>query len=328
MKKLIITGVIILAIIILIFIVGPLFVLEEGEQAVVIRFGEVKRTYTEAGLKFKVPFVDNVKKYPKKILAWDGDAQIIPTAEGENQFIWVDTTARWRIIDLKLFYASVGTLTEVLSRLDDIIDSSVRQVVSQNFLIEAIRSTNDIYDQIVALLAEGLVAGEEEESYRIAKGRSALAQTMLERARTGMMTTDDDGKMANQYGIELLDIVIRQIKYSDDLTESVYQRMIQERRQAAEKIRSEGLGEKEKILGDLTRDVAKIRSDAYFQSEAIKGEADAEATRIYAEAYGANDEFFQLWRSLESYKKLLPDFKKTLTTDAQYFNFLYDSSGR
>ena len=328
MKKLIVTGVVILAVIILVFIVGPFFILEEGEQAVVVRFGEIKQEYQEAGLRFKVPFVDNVKKYPKKIMAWDGDAQIIPTAEGENQFIWVDTTARWRIRDLKLFYASVGTLTEMLSRLDDAIDSSVRQVISQNLLIEAIRSTNDIYDQIIAQLEITQTAGFEEDSYRITKGRRFLARDMFDKAKAVLSATDAEGKAYNQFGIELLDIVIRQIKYSDDLTESVYQRMIQERRQAAEKIRSEGLGEKENILGKLTQDVETIRSEAYYQSEEIKGTADAEATRIYAEAYEENEGFFKLWRSLESYKKLLPNFKKTLTTDAEYFDFLYESSSR
>ena len=151
---------------------------------------------------------------------------------------------------------------------------------------------------------------------------------MFDKAKAVLSATDAEGKAYNQFGIELLDIVIRQIKYSDDLTESVYQRMIQERRQAAEKIRSEGLGEKENILGKLAQDVQTIRSEAYYQSEEIKGTADAEATRIYAEAYEENEGFFKLWRSLESYKKLLPNFKKTLTTDAEYFDFLYESSGR
>ncbi len=326
MKKLITAGVIVLAVIIIVFIVGPFYILEEGEQAVIVRFGEVIRTDTDADLKFKVPFVDTVKKFPKKILAWDGAAQIIPTTEGENQFIWVDTTARWKIIDLKLFYASVGTLTDVLSRLDDIIDSSVRQVISQNFLIEAIRNTNDIYDKIAAQLKA--TPGEDLESYLIAKGRTVLGNDMLSKAQTAMEATGTDGKEYNQYGIELLDIVIRQIKYSDDLTSSVYERMIQERRQAAEKIRSEGLGEKANILGSLTQEVDTIRSTAYNEAETIKGTADAEATRIYADAYNQNEGFFKLWRSLESYKKTLPQFKKTLTTDADYFNYLYDSSGR
>lgn len=333
MKKLVTTIVVVFIAILILLILGPFFILEEGEQAVVVRFGEIVGMHTDAGLKFKMPFVDNVVKYPKKILAWDGAAQIIPTTQPENQFVFVDTTARYRIIDLELFYKSVGTITQVLSRLDDIIDSNVRTVVSDNFLLEAIRDSNDIYDAILVDLRERKPLATEESileeatSYRITKGREALSQEMIKKARTAM--EDKEGNVIrNQYGIELIDIVVRQIKYSRDLTESVYKRMIQERNQAAEKIRSTGKGEKDNIIGKLDQDQQVILSAAYNEAEGIKGKADAEATQIYAGAYSRNQRFFQLWRSLESYKKLLPKFRKTLTTDAQYFNYLYNSEGR
>jgi membrane protease subunit HflC len=333
MRKVVVTIVVIGIAILILLIMGPFFILEEGEQAVVVRFGEIVAVHKEAGLKLKMPFVDNVVKYPKKIVAWDGAAQIIPTKQPENQFIWVDTTARWRIVDLQLFYESVGTLTGVLSRLDDIIDSSVRAVVSQNFLIEGIRNTNEIYDDILAQLrarnpfADEAAVEKDAESYRITKGRDILSKEMIDRAREAMETTEG-GTTNNQYGIELIDIVVRQIKYSDDLTESVYQRMIQERNQAAEKIRSEGKGEKDNIMGKLEQERESILSAAYNEAEEIKGSADAEATQIYAGAYNRDRGFFQLWRSLESYKKLLPRFRKTLTTDADYFNYLYNAEGR
>jgi membrane protease subunit HflC len=333
MRKLVATVVVVGIAILILLILGPFFILEEGEQAVVVRFGEIVGMHREAGLKFKMPFVDNVVKYPKKILAWDGASQIIPTKQPENQFIFVDTTARYRIIDLELFYKSVGTITQVLSRLDDIIDSTVRTVVSDNFLLEAIRDSNDIYDAILVQLrdqhplATEETLMEEANSYRITKGREALSKEMITIARAAM--EDTEGSLTrNQYGIELIDIVVRQIKYSRDLTESVYKRMIQERNQAAEKIRSTGKGEKDNILGKLDQDQQAILSAAYNEAESIKGTADAEATQIYARAYGRNQQFFQLWRSLESYKKLLPKFRKTLTTDAQYFNYLYNSEGR
>jgi membrane protease subunit HflC len=335
MKKLIVTLVIVAIAIIILLILGPFFVLEEGEQAVRVRFSRIVGIYKEAGLHYKTPLVDNIVKFPKKILAWDGAAQIIPTKQPENQFIWVDTTARWRIVDLKLFYESVGTLTQALSRLDDIIDSNVRAIVSQNFLIEGIRDSNDIYTQILAQLRERNPLADEQsilqeaESYRITKGREALSREMFQRALAAMESSVVDATEGkNVFGIELIDIVVRQIKYSDDLTESVYQRMIQERNQAAEKIRSEGRGEKNNILGKLQQEQETILSGAYNESEGIKGTADAEATQIYAQAYANNEQFFGLWRTLESYKKLLPKFRKTITTDADYFNYLYNSEGR
>jgi membrane protease subunit HflC len=327
MKKLVVTLVIIAAVIIVFFIVGPFFVIEEGEQAVRIRFGEIIRVYTEAGLKTKVPFVDNVVTFPKKILAWDGEAQIIPTKQPENQFIWVDTTARWKITDLKLFYESVGNLNQAQSRLDDIIDSSVRSTISQNFLIEAIRNTNDIYALLLETVRQRDVLGGDltvdVESLKVAKGRIELSRDIFTKARSAMV--DQAGN--NQFGIELIDIVIRQIKYSDDLTGSVYQRMIQERNQAAEKIRSEGKGEKDNILGKLAQEVQTILSQAEKEALEIKGTSDAEAAQIYANAYNQNTGFFKLWRSLESYKELLPYFKKTLSTDASYFDYLYNEKG-
>ncbi|HUV08581.1 MAG TPA: protease modulator HflC [Spirochaetia bacterium] len=334
MKKLVTILVIIGIALIVLLIMGPFFILQEGEQAVVVRFGEIVVVYGQAGLKFKTPFVENVVKYPKKILSWDGASQIIPTKQPENQFIWVDTTARWKIIDLKLFYESVGTVTQAMSRLDDIIDSNVRAIVSQNFLLEAIRNSNEIYDSILQQLKEANPLSDEKniqsvaEGYKIIKGREILSKEMLDRSRAAIGTVETSGAVTNQYGIELIDIVVRQIKYSDDLTESVYQRMIQERNQQAEKTRSVGKGEKANILGKLEQDRQTILSQAYSESETIKGTADAEATQIYARAYGRNREFFSLWRSLESYKQLLPNFKKTLSTDADYFNYLYNTQGR
>jgi membrane protease subunit HflC len=337
MKKAVTVLVVVGAIIIILLIVGPFYVVMEGEQALRIRFGQIIDAQTEAGLKIKTPFVDQVTKYPKKIVSWDGAAQIIPTKQPENQFIWVDTTARWRIVDSRLFFESVGTVNQMQSRLDDVIDSNVRSVISQNFLIDAIRNTNEIYDTIKGQLEEQRAilrdAGQEGEaelsadesvinvaSYRLTPGtgREALSQDMYRRASEAML---DDGK--NQFGIELIDVVVRQIKYSDDLTESVYQRMIQERNQAAQRTRSEGRGEKDRILGRLDRDVQEIITEAERQAEEIKGAADAEATRVYAVSYSSSPEFFRLWRSLESYKKLLPTFDKTMTTDAQYFDYLY-----
>jgi len=152
----------------------------------------------------------------------------------------------------------------------------------------------------------------------IAKGRSVLSDEMLVEAK----------KITPQYGITLIDIVIRQIKYSEDLTESVYNRMIKERNQIAQAFRSDGEGKKAVWIGKMEKERRSLLSGAYKEAERIKGESDAKAAAIYAEAYRKNPEFYSFWKSLESYRKMLPKFKKTLTTDPDYFNYLYDFRGR
>jgi len=329
MRKTVITIVIIFVVVLLFFILGPLFTIEEGEQAVVVRFGRIVSVYTEAGLKIKMPMVDKVQRYPKKVLSWDGEAQRLPTEE--NQFIWVDATARWRIIDPKLFYESVGTVTQAHSRLDDVIDSEVRKIVSRNSLREAVRNSNvinEIERQDVYRTSTATETGEEDTisiavftdtRYEdINKGRNELSDEMLAEASI----------IAPQYGIEFIDIIIRQIKYSDDLTESVYNRMIKERNQIAQAFRSDGEGKRAEWLGKMDRELDAIQSEAYRKSEEIRGKADAEAAAIYAGTYNKNPEFYNFWKAVESYRKMLPKFKKTLTTDPDYFRYLYDIRGR
>ena len=354
MKKVIVVLVVIGVIGILIAMAGPFYILEEGYQSIVIRFGKIVDVQKEAGFKFKMPVIDNVVKYPTKILAWDGNPQEIPSREPESQFIVVDTTARWRIVDPELFYRSVQTEDSAQSRLDDVIESSVKNVISGNFLIEALRSTNAIYnlleeiteeiihiteevetdelvetdvpteiDELVISLEAALSDPEGIDALRIEKGREILSEAMLEVAREKMV----DGEI-NKFGIELIDVIIRQIKYSDDLTQSVYSRMIQERNQLAQRKRSIGEGEKIRILSQLEADVEIAISKAYEEAEEIKGDADAEATRIYADAYNEDPDFFKFWRTIESYKRTMPNFIVTLSTDAEYFNYLYDMFGR
>lgn len=327
MNKLIRNTVIILVIVIIIFAAGPFFVLYEGEQAVVTRFGAVVDSETEAGLKFKMPFVDTVVKYPKKLMSWDGDAQRIPTAE--NQFIWVDATARWKIVDPLKFYESVTTLEQAYARMDDVIDSSVRTVISENLLREAVRNSNYIND----LEPEEAIVMEDEESSDALRNLSTVTENTQELIEKGREELSDE-MYANtklivpQYGIELKDIIIRQIQYSDDLTQSVFNRMMKERNQVAQAFRSFGEGQKAEWLGKLDNDKRSILSEAYEKSENIKGKADAEATSIYSESYKVDPEFFEFWRSIESYRKILPNFNKTLTTDMEYFDYLYEQNGR
>lgn len=327
MKKLVTVLVIVTLVLIVFFVLGPFYVLEEGQQAVVTRFGAIVSVQTNAGLKFKSPMVDNVVKYSKKMLSWDGAAQRIPTSE--NMFIWVDTTARWRISDPQKFYEAVTTMEQAYGRLDEVIDSSVRTVIADNKLEEAVRNS-DVINEIARPLQVSEVEGEAtdlenlasltsiQENYpRIQKGRNELSKEMFDAAAA----------ITPQYGIELQDIIIRQIRYSDDLTQSVYDRMIKQRNQIAEAYRSFGQGKKAEWLGKLDNEKRTILSQAYQSSEEIKGAADAQATVIYANAYKADAEFFDFWRSMESYKKTLPTFNKTLATDMDYFRYLYSPTG-
>jgi membrane protease subunit HflC len=322
MKKLITTLVIILIVLVVFVLLGPFFIVQEGEVAVVTRFGRIENTYMDAGLKFKVPVVDNVVKYPKKIMSWDGDAQRIPTKE--NQFIWVDTTARWRITDPALFYQSVNTMPNAILRLNDVIDSTIRTVISENYLNEAVRNSNKINILRVEEQVQNVENLEDAEQLRnltrtetqqesISIGREGLSQQMLTMA----------SRFTQEFGIEVIDIVIRQIRYSDDLTQSVYQRMIKERNQIAEAYRSYGQGQLARWVGKTDNDKRSILSQAYAESERIKGIADARATKIYAEAYEQDTEFFTLWRTLESYKKTIPNINKVFSTDMDYFTILY-----
>ena len=334
-KKLttIVLTVIVLSVILI--MMGPFYILEEGQQAVVIRFGKIVDSEQDAGLKFKMPFVDNVVKYSDKILDWDGEAQRIPTKE--NLFIWVDTTARWKISDPAKFYASVTSYESAYGRLDEVIDSSVRTIVSKNFLREAVRNSNlineeDKEQEIPVKTAEATGEDTMQQELRdlasfseskatfenIEKGRLKLSNEIFDAAK----------KITPEYGIELIDIIIRQIRYSDDLTESVYNRMIKDRNQIAQAYRSFGEGKKAEWLGRLENEQKSVLSGAYKTSEEIKGKADAEATRIYSDSYSKDRDFFEFWRSIESYKKTLPKFSKTLTTDLDYFKYLNEKSPR
>ncbi|MDR2247374.1 MAG: protease modulator HflC [Treponema sp.] len=313
-------------IIIGILVAGPLYIIDEGEQAVVVRMGALVDVVTQAGLHIKVPFIDTIVRYPKRIMAWDGEQKSMPTRE--KQYIWVDVTARWKIADPKKFYESISTINAAYSKLAEVIDSEVRTVVAENYLRESVRNSNFIMErpetpdslgigdtidleQIPTLIQNG---GYEP----ILRGRRQLAEEVLERSR----------RMVPEYGIELIDVVTRQIRYSDELTQSVYARMIKERNQIAQAFRSDGEGKKAEWLGKTENERRSILSAAYEKAETIRGAADAAAAGIYAEAYSRDRAFFDFWRAVESYRATLPNFSKTLSTDLDYFRYLYDPSGR
>jgi membrane protease subunit HflC len=312
---------------ILVAFMGPFYIVPEGEQAIVTRFGKIVKAETDAGLKFRVPFVDNVSRYSKRILSWDGDPKRLPTSE--NQFIWVDTTARWIISDPAKFYESVTSMNQAYARLDDVIDSAVRTIIAQNPLAESVRSTDQIRKSSVKTQAAQVITDEEGNGpnfsittgtnfSKIKKGRQIISDQIQTRAKI----------LTPEYGIKLIDVVIRQIRYSDDLTQSVYARMITERNQIAQAYRSYGEGQKAEWMGKLEREQKSILSGAYAKSQEIKGRADAISTKIYGDEYGRNPDFYNFWKSMESYSTTLPSLNKTLTTDMDYFKYLDNSTGR
>lgn len=317
------TTIIVIAVLAVIFLLlGPFYILQEGEQAVVTRFGKIVNTSEDAGLKFKVPVVDNVLVYPKKVLSWDGEAQRIPTKE--NQFIWVDTTARWVISDPAKYYETVKTLPNGTSKLNDILDSTIRTVISENYLNEAVRNTNKINNVTVEEQVTKVDTVEDAERLRnLTKTSSTQEEIQIGREGLSQKMYEIANQFTDAYGIDLIDIIIRQIRYSDDLTQSVYQRMIKERNQIAEAYRSYGKGQLAQWQGKTESEQKNIISTAYAKGETIKGVADAEATEIYADAYEEDPYFFRLWRTLESYKKTLPTMNKVLSTDMKYFNMMY-----
>ncbi|MDR2149486.1 MAG: protease modulator HflC [Spirochaetaceae bacterium] len=327
MKKLITVGVIVVVAIIVILLIGPFYVIDEGEQAVIVQMGRIVDVVTKAGLHLRTPFIDDVVRYPKRIMAWDGEQKSMPTRE--KQYIWVDITARWRIADPQKFYESISTIEGAYAKLGDVIDSEVRTVVAENYLREIVRNSNIIMERPQTAEALGISADfddsqissiiQQSSSYEpISRGRRQLAEEILARSR----------RLVPEYGIELIDVVARQIRYSDELTESVYARMIKERNQIAQAFRSDGEGKKAEWMGKMDNERRSILSAAYERSEIIRGNADAEATRIYAESYSQDRGFFEFWRALESYRNTLPAFEKTLSTNMDYFKYLYSPQGR
>ena len=322
MKKFIGWLITIVILLVLFLAAGPLFIVNEGSQVVVTRFSKIVNSHTDAGLHFKVPFLDHVIEYPKLILSLDGDEQRIPTKE--NQYIIVDTTSRWRITDPEAFYKNFQTLTNSYNKLSDIIDSSCRTVITQNKMSEIVRSSNLINESKIeedtdedTIEINNLVNADTTNEV-VTKGRSELCKQMAEKARAEIAG----------YGIELIDIVPRQVKYSEELNESVYNSMIKDRNQVAQAYRSLGEGKKAEWLGRLENDKRRIASEAYSKSEEIKGNADAQAAAIYAAAYNKDPEFYTFWKSMESYKNNLKDYPATLSTKLDYFDYLYSADGK
>jgi len=289
------------------------YTVDESQQAIVVQFGEPKGdVISEPGLKAKLPWQD-VRYFDKRLLVWDGDVTQIPTLGRE--FILVDTTARWLITDPLLFLTSVRDEAGARTRLDDIIDSVVRDMVSSTELEEIVRSRDwevDMDDLDDPTLAERSDVNLDEQPQL---GRELLEAEILERARDSMPTL----------GIKLDDVRIKRVNYIESVRRQVESRMIAERQSIAERFRSEGRGRSQEILGNMERELRRIRSEAGREAEEIRGNADAEATRIYGQAFGADPEFYSFFRTLESYRALGGNSTLMLRSDSDFFRYLEQS---
>jgi len=296
---------IIFALLGLIVLSSSIYTVNEMEQVVITQFGRpVGGAITEPGLHFKIPFIQRANYFEKRLLEWDGEANQIPTKD--KKYIWVDTFARWKIVDPLRFLQSVGDEDGAQARLDDIIDAAVRDAVTSHLLIEVVRNSNR-----PLITEEGEL--REEVAVKIFEGREKICETILKNA----------SQIMPQYGIKLVDVRIKRINYIEDVRRKVYERMISERKRIAERYRSEGQGKVAEIQGEKEKELKRITSEAYRKAQEIMGKADAEATKIYAQAYNRDPEFYSFLRTLESYRKTLKG--KTmiiLTTKSDYLKYL------
>ena len=321
----IVAPLIMLVVLVLLIAGGTFYRVDETELVVVTQFGEpVRGPITTPGLQLKVPFIQTVRRFDKRVLEWDGLPGQIPTLD--KRFIVLDTTARWRIADPLRFLQSVGDERSAQSRLDDLVNSAARDVVSSHLLIQTVRTfARELPSEE---LDEG---GEEQRAAAVMRpetavlptaqdvapeerlGRDKLTQLMVKRAQENLPNL----------GIELIDMRIKSINYVREVEQRVYERMISERRRIAARFRSEGDGASAKIRGEKERELDRIRSEAYRKAQETIGKADAEAARIYAEAYSQDPEFYAFYQTLEAYKQTLQkNSSLLLTTGSDFYRYL------
>ncbi|PID98679.1 HflC protein [Candidatus Saccharibacteria bacterium] len=295
----------------IIMIYDGFFILEEGRQAVITQFGRpVGDPVTRAGAHFKVPFIQKIQLFEKKILVWDGDPNQIPT--NDKTYIYLDTTARWRIADALKFLQAVHNQQRAQSLLSDIIDGTVRDMVNKNDLIEIIRSSDWSTDTMSAGTSQATIGVKPKN------GRDKITRQIREIA----------ARVTPQYGIELIDVMIKRVNYIESVRLKVYDRMISERKRIAAEKRSLGEGEKAKILGKVERTLQEITSDANKEALEIRGKADAEATNIYGAAYSLDPDFYAFQQTLESYRRVVgKNSSLVLSADSDLYKYLQSVRG-
>lgn len=297
----------------LLIVSGVFYRVHEVDQVIITQFGRpIGDPISDAGLHFKIPLIQEVNRFEKRILEWDGRPHEMPTKD--KLYIIVDTFARWRIKDATQYFLRLRDERSALSRLDDILGSETRNAIARHELIEVIRSTKDREAYLDPTLET--VSGDIGRLYPIERGRTLIEQDILSEAAP---------KLA-EFGIDLLDIRFKRINYNESVQERIYSRMISERQQIAQRFRSEGAGEAARIDGRRERDLQEIESEAFKQVQIVRGRADATATEIYAEAYNQSPtaaEFYAFIKTLETYETILKkDTTLILTTDSDVYKYL------
>ncbi|MBK7727468.1 MAG: protease modulator HflC [Gammaproteobacteria bacterium] len=304
------------ALILLMVVSSAAFVVDQREQGIIVQFGEpVGEVASEPGLHWKAPFIQEVRYFDKRLLVWDGSVSQIPTLGRE--FVLVDTTARWRIVDPLQFLRSVRDENGARTRLDDIIDSMTRDIISGTNLEEIVRSRDWSVD-IKAIEDESMVREDVDLLGKPKKGRALLEKEILAAASERMP----------EMGIELVDVRLKRINYIESVGAQVESRMISERQSIAERFRSEGQGKSQEILGEMEKELRSIRSQAERQAAEIRGKADGEATRIYGEAYGADPEFYAFLNTLETYKVLGENTTLMIDANSEFFRYIESTRKR
>jgi len=297
----------VIAVVVVLVLSSGGYTVDETQQIIITQFGRpVGEAITEPGLHFKIPFIQVANRFDKRFLEWDGDANQVPTRD--RRFIWVDTYARWKIIDPLKFFERLRDELGAQSRLDDILDGETRNAIARHDLVEVVRSTNRPPDEVE-------VESEEEEAIleQIETGRATIVAEVLESAQE--RTAD--------LGIELIDFQLKRINYVAEVQQDVFARMIAERNRVAERYRSEGEGEAARIRGEGERDLKRIQSEAYRTAQEMQGEADAEATGVYAEAYNRDASFYAFMKSLETLEATADsDSTLILSTDTELLEYL------
>src|ERR1700730_6374495 len=301
-------------VLLLVFLLSDaLYTFDQTEQVIITQFGKpVGHPITEPGLHLKTPFVQNVNRLDKRFLEWDGAPVAIPTRD--KTYIHVDTFARWRIEDPKTYFVRLHDERSAQSRLEDILDSETRNSIAKHDLIEIVRT--DKNRQPV-----------RDETLKGANGVIGV----LPPIQFGRQKIEDEIKTAavqklSEFGMNVLDFRIKRVNYNADVLDRIYQRMISERLQIAQRFRAEGEGESARIAGQRERDLNEIQSNAYLQVQKIRGESDAKASEIYSRAYTQNPqaaEFYTFLKTLDTYRKIFTkDSTIVLTTDSELFQLL------
>ena len=302
----------IIGVAVIIVLMNPFFIVTEKEQAIKIEFGKpVGGPIVKSGLHFKVPLIQTVIKFDKRVLEWDGIANEIPTKD--NKYILIDTFARWKISNALEFYKSAKNEMLAQSRLDDIIDGAVRDEISNRSMGEIVRSSDRKMEIYISDVKGSDEASDEELA--ITGARKDIIQSILNKVSSKLEELN--------MGIEIVDVQIKRVSYNKQVQTKLFNRMVSEQNMIAEKYRAQGEGKKQEILGKQIQKEKEITSGAYLKSQRIKGTADAKATEIYAKAYGKSPELYNYYKTLETYKKTLdPSTYFILSTDNKYLNFL------